>query len=321
MSFFMPGKAEPYDAIPTFGNYTSALGDSFQWWILWRTLKLGFLTTLFTLILGYPLAYNLAHAGSKVKGMLMVLLLSPLLVGVVIRSFGWMVLLADNGLINSLVKHWGLAPHGLKLMYNEFGVLVGTVHIYLPFMVLSLSGALENIPPDLELAARSLGASSTKAFWRIVFPLSLPGVFAGCLLVFVLAVSSYVIPVLLGGFKVITTPLLVVQTAVDVHNWPGAAAQAVILFAASLACIGLYFKLMNRAMRGLSAWTAVGGGTCRPVRHTDSPSGWDSPDEAPAARARRVSRADRSALCLPHRADRDRRCRQSQRGAISCFSA
>jgi len=113
-------------------------------------------------------------------------------------------------------------------MYNEFGVLVGTVHIYLPFMVLSLSGALQNIPPDLELASRSLGASFIQAFWRIVFPLSLPGVFAGCLLVFVLAVSSYVIPVLLGGFKVITTPLLVVQTAVDVHNWPGAAAQAVI---------------------------------------------------------------------------------------------
>src|SRR2546422_843 len=166
MSFFMPGKAEPYDAIPTLSNYTSALGDSFQWWILWRTLKLGFLTTLFTLVVGYPLAYNLARAGSKVKGMLLVLLLSPLLVGVVVRSFGWMVLLADNGLINSIVKHWGLAPHGLKL---------------------------------------------------------------------------------------ITTPLLVVQTAVDVHNWPGAAAHAVILFATSLACIGLYFKLMNRAMRGLSA--------------------------------------------------------------------
>jgi putative spermidine/putrescine transport system permease protein len=125
------------------------------------------------------------------------------------------------------------------------------VHIYLPFMVLSISGALEHIAPDLELAARSLGASSARAFWRIVFPLSLPGVFAGCLLVFVLAVSSYVIPVLLGGFKVLTTPLLVVQTAIDVNNWPGAAAQAVVLFAASLVCIGLYFMLMNRAMRGL----------------------------------------------------------------------
>src|SRR5262249_60429237 len=200
----------------------------------------------------YPLAYNLARASSRMKGLLLVLLLSPLLVGVVIRSFGWMVLLAANGLINSVVKPWGLAPQGLKLMSNEFGVLVGPVHIYLPFMVLSLSGALQNIPPDLELAARSLGASSTKAFWRIVFPLSLPGIFAGCLLVFVLAVSSYVIPVLLGGFKVITTPLLVVQTAVDVHNWPGAPAQAVILVAASLVCIGLDFKLMNRDMRRLT---------------------------------------------------------------------
>ena len=138
-------------------------------------------------------------------------------------------------------------------MYNELGVLVGTVHIYLPFMVLSISGTLQNIVPDLELAARSLGASQARAFWRIVLPLSLPGVFAGCLLVFVLAVSSYVIPVLLGGFKVLTTPLLVVQTAIDVNNWPGAAAQAVVLFAASLACICAYFALMNRAMRGLSA--------------------------------------------------------------------
>src|SRR5262249_4645101 len=214
-----------------------------------------------------PHARTLARARSRVKGALLVLLLSPLLVGVVIRSFGWMVLLADNGLVNSLLRSSGLAPGGVKLMYNEFGVLVGTVHIYLPFMVLSISGTLQNIAPDLELAARSLGASSARAFWRIVFPLSLPGVFAGCLLVFVLAVSSYVIPVLLGGFKVLTTPLLVVQTAIDVNNWPGAAAQAVVLFAASLGCIGVYFVLMNRAMRGLARCPAAGC-RARPSSHS-----------------------------------------------------
>jgi putative spermidine/putrescine transport system permease protein len=252
MSFFTPAKTVPYEPVLTLGNYAVALADGFQWQVLWRTLKLGLLATLLTLVAGYPLAWNLARASGRTKGALLVLLLSPLLVGVVIRGFGWMVLLADQGLINSLVRRWGLAPGGLKLMYNEFGVLVGTVHIFLPFMVLSISGALQNIPPDLERAARSLGASATRAFWRVVVPLSLPGVFAGCLLVFVLAVSSYVIPVLLGGFKVITTPLLVVQTAVDVSNWPGAAAQAVVLFAASLACIAVYVVLMNRAMRGLS---------------------------------------------------------------------
>ena len=251
MSFFVPAKAHPYEPVLTLGNYAVALGDSFQWQVLARTLRLGLLTTVFTFVLGYPLARNLARARGRVKGALLVLLLSPLLVGVVIRSFGWMVLLADNGVVNALLRASGLAPDGVKLMYNEFGVLVGTVHIYLPFMVLSISGAIQNIAPDLELAARSLGASSARAFWRIVFPLSLPGVFAGCLLVFVLAVSSYVIPVLLGGFKVLTTPLLVVQTAIDVNNWPGAAAQAVVLFAASLGCIGVYFALMNRAMRGL----------------------------------------------------------------------
>jgi putative spermidine/putrescine transport system permease protein len=252
MSFFETAKSGPYEPVLTLGNYAVALGDAFQWQVLGRTLKLGFLATAFSLMLGYPLAYQLAHSSSRTKGLLLILLISPLLVGVVIRSFGWMVLLADNGLVNSLLKATGLAPNGLKLMYNEFGVLVGTVHIYLPFMVLSISGALQNISPDLELAARGLGASPARAFWRVVFPLSLPGVFAGCLLVFVLAVSSYVIPVLLGGFKVLTTPLLVVQTAIDVNNWPGAAAQAVVLFAASLACIGVYVALMNRAMRGLA---------------------------------------------------------------------
>src|SRR5262249_40092115 len=111
MSFFTPSKTRPYELQPTLDNYASALGDPFQWWILWRTVKLGLLTTLFTLLLGYPLAYHLARASSRLKGTLLVLLLSPLLVGVVIRSFGWMVLLADNGLINSVVKYTGIAPH------------------------------------------------------------------------------------------------------------------------------------------------------------------------------------------------------------------
>ena len=253
MSFFTPATATPYEPVVTLGNYKVALADAFQWRVLLRTLKLGFLATIATLVLGYPLAWNLARASGRAKAALLVLLLSPLLVGVVIRSFGWMVLLADQGLINSVLRRTGLAPGGLQLMYNEFGVLVGTVHIFLPFMVLSIAGALQNIAPDLPLAARSLGASATKTFWRIIVPLSLPGVFAGCLLVFVLTVSSYVIPVLLGGFKVITTPLLVVQTAVDVSNWPGAAAQAVVLFLASLACIAVYVGLMNRAMRGLAS--------------------------------------------------------------------
>src|SRR5262245_60576325 len=138
MSFFVPAQAHPYEPHLTLGNYTVALGDPFQWQVLVRTLKLGVLTTAFTFVLGYPLAWNLAHAGSRVKGVLLILLLSPLLVGVVIRSFGWMVLLADNGVVNSLLRRSGLAPDGVKLMYNEFGVLLGTVHIYLPFMVLSI---------------------------------------------------------------------------------------------------------------------------------------------------------------------------------------
>src|SRR5207244_12995516 len=115
-------RTRPYDPLLTLSNYTSVLTDSFQWWILWRTLKLGLLTTLFTLLLGYPLAYNLVRVSRSVKGILLVLLISPLLVGVVIRSFGWMALLADNGLITSLVRYGGVAAQGVTSLCSQLGL-------------------------------------------------------------------------------------------------------------------------------------------------------------------------------------------------------
>ncbi len=165
MSFFVPAKSGPYEPVLTLGNYAAALGDPFQWQVLARTLKLGFLTTAITLVLGYPLAWNLARASGRLKGALLVLLLSPLLVGVVIRSFGWMVLLADNGLVNSVLRASGLIPEGAKLMYNELGVLVGTVHIYLPFMVLSISGALEHIATSSRCCSAASRCSPRPSSW------------------------------------------------------------------------------------------------------------------------------------------------------------
>jgi putative spermidine/putrescine transport system permease protein len=198
----------------------------------------------------YPLAYHMARASSRIKGLLMIMLLAPLLVGIVVRSYGWMILLADQGLINQAATGLGIGP--FQLMYNETGVMIGLVHIYMPFMVLSLLGSLQSIDPDVERAARSLGAGSWQTLRRVTWPLSLPGVTSGTVLVFVLTVSAYVIPSLLGGYRVLTLPLLVVQTVSELFDWPAGSAMALIFFAITIAIVALYLKLMDRAMRGVA---------------------------------------------------------------------
>jgi putative spermidine/putrescine transport system permease protein len=250
MSFMSQAPAAPYESTPTLENYSVAVRDSFNWRVIRTTLQFGVLTTLITLILAYPLAYHLARASSRVKGILLILVLSPLLVGIVIRSYGWMILLADTGLINQALGVFGLGPYGL--MYNQTGVMIALVHIYMPFMVLPLAGSLQNIDPDVEGASRSLGASPWTTFWRVTWPLSLPGIAAGSILVFVLTISAYVIPALLGGYNVMTLPLLVVQTVSQLFNWPLGSALAMVFFAITIAIIWLYMKFLNWMMKGLS---------------------------------------------------------------------
>jgi putative spermidine/putrescine transport system permease protein len=233
----------------TFENYEETLRDSFIWRVIWQTLRFGFITILVTLVLSYPLAYHMARASSKIKGLLMIMLLAPLLVGIVIRSYGWMIILADNGLINQLATDLNIGP--FSLMYNETGVMIGLIHIYMPFMVLSILGSLQAIDPDLERAARSLGAGSWRTLLRITWPLSLPGVTSGTVLVFVLTVSAYVTPSLLGGYRVLTVPLLVVQTVQELFNWPLGSALAIVFFVITIAIVAVYLKLMDRVMKGV----------------------------------------------------------------------
>jgi putative spermidine/putrescine transport system permease protein len=247
MSFLVKPAEGAYIRQFTLGNYARALGDSFYWKILRNTFWYSVVTTVITLVLGYPLAYHIARVSKRWRGWLLILLISPLLVSVIVRSFGWMILLGRVGLINTFIKSRGGSE--LHLMYNAFGIIVGLVHVYLPFMALSIAGALQTISPDLERAARSLGASPWRAFWRITWPLSLSGVFAGTLLVFVLAVSSYVIPILLGANNVLVMPMIIVQMLLDAFNWPLGSALSMILFGLTAALLWLYIKIMNRALR------------------------------------------------------------------------
>lgn len=249
MSFMTHTPTAAYVREFTFENYQETLRDSFIWKVVWQTLRFGFLTTLVTLVLSYPLAYHMARASSRIKGLLMIMLLAPLLVGIVIRSYGWMILLADNGLINQLANELNIGP--FRLMYNNTGVMIGLIHIYMPFMVLSILGSIQSIDPDLERAARSLGAGTWKTLARVTWPLSLPGVTSGAVLVFVLTVSAYVTPSLLGGYRVLTVPLLVVQTVQELFDWPLGSALAIVFFVITIAIVGIYLKLMDRAMKGM----------------------------------------------------------------------
>jgi len=250
ISFLTPSHRAAYIRIFTLQNYRQIILDPFTWEVVWHTLWLGVVTTLITLLLSYPLAYQLARSRSAVKGLLMILIISPLLVGVLIRTYGWMIILSDTGLVNSLLDHLHLRT--LQLMYNDLGVVIGLVHVFIPFMVLSLAGSLQAIDPDLPRASRSLGAGNWRTFWRVTWPLSLPGVVSGTVLVFILSISSYVIPSLLGGFTVLTVPILVIRTVTELFNWPAGSAFALFFFALTLGVVWLYLQLTNVWVRRLA---------------------------------------------------------------------
>lgn len=235
----------------TLQHYARFFADGFYLAVLWDTLVLGGLVTAAALLLGYPLAYHLARTRSRWKPLLIVCILSPLLVGIVIRCYGWMILLADRGLINASLVEAGWIAGPLPLMYNRFGVGIALVHVFLPFMVLSLTGVLKRIDPHLLEAATTLGASPWRAFLEVTLPLSLPGILAGSLLVFSLAISSFVVPVLLGGFKVLVLPMIVYEQVLSVFDWPFGAANALVLLVLSVALIAVYIKVTERALRGI----------------------------------------------------------------------
>ena len=252
MSFRNPSTTSVFAPGYTIGNYTKAFTDPFYLGVLAKTLAFGAVTTLVCVLIGYPVAYHLARTRSRFKGLLYVCILSPLLVGVVVRCYGWIILLANNGLINNTVKQMGLAKHGLPLMYNAFGVGVGLVHVFLPFMILPILSAIQSIDPALEEAAQSLGASRIRTMLRVVIPLSLPGIQAGSVLVFVLTISAYVIPVLLGALKFKIMATLVIQLLIDAFLWPFGAALAFILSASGAAVVYLFIRVTGRLMKGLA---------------------------------------------------------------------
>ncbi|MEF2070325.1 ABC transporter permease [Consotaella aegiceratis] len=225
----------------TAANYVRIFTRSIYYGAILRSVGIGVLVSLICLLLGYPLAYVIAktrHPGRN--ALLMILVLSSMQLDMVIRLYGLMVLLGDNGLINAALLASGAVSEPLPLMYNLFGVVVGLVQVTLPFMVISLIGIIRAIPPSYEEAARSLGASRGAAFRTIILPLSMPGILSGSLLVFALSISSYVVPALIGGWKVVTLPIHIYQQIAEAGRWQFGAAVAVVLFVTSLIAVFIY---------------------------------------------------------------------------------
>ena len=231
----------------TAGYYTRLVTDSYYLEIIGRTLALGLSVTLSTLLIGYPLAYFLARTTSRFRNWLTILVVFPLYLNLVVRTFGWIALLAQNGLVNQALQALGVVSEPVKLLFNFAGLMIALTHIFLPFMVLVLIGPIQNIPRDVEDAARVLGASWGSTFLRVTLPLSMPGILSGSILVFVLTISALVTPRLLGGptYQVMST--LIYDEFLSRLNWPAGSAEALALTLMVLALVFLSGVLARRA--------------------------------------------------------------------------
>ncbi|HEX2481616.1 MAG TPA: ABC transporter permease [Methylomirabilota bacterium] len=213
----------------TLANYVAFASDPFHYKALLTTLRIGLIVTVTALLLGYPVAYLLAV--SRRKHLLLFLIVLPLMMDVLVRAYGWIVLLSRSGLVNRVFVATGMFARPMQFLGTETAVVLELLHEVLPFMILPIAGVLQRIDPALREAAVGLGAAPFTAFLRVTLPLSLPGLLAGTLLTFSLAMSAFVAPLVLGGGRVPMMSILIQQQMTMLLNWPAGAAQAVVLVA------------------------------------------------------------------------------------------
>lgn len=228
----------------TLANYASLLSDSYFYEIFWRTFWISALVTLLCVVIGVPEAYILSRMGTPWRSIFLILILTPLLISVVVRAFGWSLLLGADGLVNQAIAALGGRP--LKMLYTPFAVILALVHVMLPFMIIPVWTSLQKLDPAAEQAAQSLGASQAKVMRSVVLPQIMPGVLSGTLIVFGLAASSFAIPGLLGGRRLKMVATVVYDQYLSELNWPMGATIAVALLLANL----LIMLSWNRLVEG-----------------------------------------------------------------------
>jgi putative spermidine/putrescine transport system permease protein len=227
----------------TLDHYAHVFTDSYYHGIFWRTFWISALVTLICIVVGAPEAYVLSRMRNPWRSVLLLVVLAPLLVSVVVRAFGWSMLLGPEGAVNSLLGLVGIGP--VKMLYTEIAVIIALVHVMLPFMVIPVWTSLQKLDPGVENAALSLKASPFTTLRRIVLPQVMPGILSGSLIVFGLAASSFAIPGLLGGRRLKMVATVVYDEYLHELNWPLGAAIALTLLAANLIVMLSYNRLVE----------------------------------------------------------------------------
>jgi ABC-type spermidine/putrescine transport system permease subunit I len=238
----------------TLKFYREMLGESMYYRALGNTLEISLLSTALCLLVGYPLAYLMATTAPRARRVLIILVLIPFWTSVLVRTFAWIVILGNNGLLNRVLIALGLTDGPVKLLFNMTGVQIGMVHVLLPFMVFPLLAVMMRIDPNIMRVARSLGASPRRAFADVFLPLSRSGITAGCVLVFLLAVGFYVTPALLGGPGQVTLATMIDMQMNTFLDWGLAASLGIVL----LMVVGGIFALFSRLLGGVSELTGEG---------------------------------------------------------------
>ena len=209
------------------------------------TFQVSILTTLLCVLIGFPLAYFLAQLPQKIAGVLMLTVLLPFWTSLLVRTYAWLALLQKKGLLNDFAIQIGLWETPVKLVHNMTGTLIGMAHIMLPFLILPLYGAMRRIEPEMMHAASNLGAKPIQAFWKIFFPISLPGLVAGSLIVFVLCLGFYVTPAVLGGGRVVMIATQITAILENQFNWGAASALGVVLLVTTMIILYLAGRLLK----------------------------------------------------------------------------
>jgi putative spermidine/putrescine transport system permease protein len=223
-------------------NYASIVTDGFYWEVMWRTLRISVLTTAVALLISYPACLYIYFSESGWRRVFLLVVVSPLFISVIVRTYGWMVVLSPNGLLDLLLPE----PFELHLLHTQTAIVIALAHIYVPFMVLALNASFQKIDRRLLSAASSLGASGWRGFRDVLLPLSLPGIHAGCILVFANAMTAFATPTLLGGSSNKTMAYMIYQQNLLLANWQMGGAVAFVLLATTLAAVLVFGRLTER---------------------------------------------------------------------------
>jgi putative spermidine/putrescine transport system permease protein len=235
----------------TLANYAEVLGDSYYHEIFLRTAGMALAVTVLCVVLGVPETIILSRMKSPWRSLFLIVILGPLLISVVVRTLGWAILLGNNGLLNNALQALGIVSETVKLVFTMTGVIIGLTHVLVPFMVISVWATLQKLDPQIEHAARSLGAPPFAVFRRVVLPQLLPGVLSGSIIVFALAASAFATPALLGGRRLKVAATAAYDEFLNTLNWPLGATVAVLLLIANIAIIVGCNRWIERRFRSV----------------------------------------------------------------------